>query len=117
MVKITYLRGGDQHTTKAERVMITTSKMPQTDLGLENAGVEYSHKGIEVNAHLQTSVPHILPPVTCWERICTPMSASGESRVVANNILRKHKLSADYRAVPRIHFHDTRSSLSRPQRS
>lgn len=104
MVKITYLRGGDQHTTKAERVMITTSKMPQTDLGLENAGVEYSHKGVEVNAHLQTSVPHIFAAGDVLGTYMYTHVGVYESRVVANNILRKHKLSADYRAVPRITF-------------
>ncbi|MFZ1812576.1 MAG: NAD(P)/FAD-dependent oxidoreductase [Candidatus Saccharimonadales bacterium] len=104
MVKVTYLRGGDQHTTKAERILISTSTVPQTDIGLENAGVEYSHKGITVNEHLQTSVPHIYAAGDVLGTYMYTHVGVYESRVVANNILRKHKLSTDYRAVPRVTF-------------
>ncbi|MGB3023571.1 MAG: NAD(P)/FAD-dependent oxidoreductase [Candidatus Saccharimonadales bacterium] len=104
MQRIAYLRGGDQHVVKAERVLVTTSKSPQTDLGLENAGVEYSHKGIEVNEHLQTSAPHIYAAGDVLGRYMYTHVGVYESRVVANNILRKHKVATDYRAVPRITF-------------
>ncbi len=104
MVKITYLRGGEQHTVKAEKLLITTSKIPHTDLGLENAGVEYSHRGIEVNEHLQTTAAHIYAAGDVLGHYMYTHVGVYESRVVANNLLRKHKVSPDYSAVPRVTF-------------
>ncbi len=104
MTRITYLRGGEQHTLKAEKLLVTTNKTPNTDLGLENAGVQYSHRGIDVNEHLQTSVPHIYAAGDVLGRYMYTHVGVYESRVVANNILRKHKVATDYRAVPRVTF-------------
>lgn len=104
MVKVTYLRGGEQHTVKAEKILVTTQKTPNTDLGLENAGVEFSHRGIDVNEHLQTSVPHIYAAGDVLGRYMYTHVGVYESRVVANNILRKHKVATDYRAIPRVTY-------------
>jgi len=104
MQRVTYLRGGEQHVVKAEKILVTTSKSPQTDLGLENAGVEYSHKGIEVNEHLQTNIPHIYAAGDVLGRYMYTHVGVYESRVVANNLLRKHKVATDYRAIPRVTF-------------
>ncbi len=102
--RITYLRGGEQHVTKAETLLIVTGKSPVTDLGLENAGIEYSHKGIEVNEHLQTSTPHIFAAGDVTGNYMYTHVGVYESRVVANNILRRAKVTPDYRAVPRVTF-------------
>lgn len=104
MTKVTYLRGGEQHVTKVEKVLITTSKKPNTDLGLENAGVDYSHKGIEVNEYLQTSVSHIYASGDVLGHYMYTHTGVYESRIVANNILRRHKVSPDYSAVPRVTY-------------
>ena len=104
MVKITYLRGGEQHVVKAEKVLITTRKVPHTDLGLENAGIEYSHKGIEVNEHLQTTAPHIYAAGDVLGHYMYTHVGVYESRVVANNLLKKQKVSPDYSAIPRVTF-------------
>lgn len=104
MIRATYLRGGEQHTIKAEAVMVATGKHPMIDLGLENAGVEYSHRGIDVDEHLRTSVPHIYAAGDVLGRAMYTHVGVYESRIVANNILRRTKLSPDYRAVPRVTF-------------
>jgi pyruvate/2-oxoglutarate dehydrogenase complex dihydrolipoamide dehydrogenase (E3) component len=104
MVKVTYLRGGEQHVVKAEKILITTNKVPHTDLGLENAGVEYSHKGVEVNEHLQTAASHIYAAGDVLGHYMYTHVGVYESRIVANNILRKQKISPDYSAVPRVTF-------------
>lgn len=103
-LRITYLRGGEQHTTKAEKIMIASGKSPVTDLGLENAGVEYSHKGIDVNDHLQTTAPHIYAAGDVTGNYMYTHVGVYESRVVANNILHRTKVTPDYRAVPRVVF-------------
>ncbi len=104
MAKVTYLRGGEQHVVKAEKILITTNQIPNTDLGLENAGVEYSHKGVEVNEHLQTTAAHIYAAGDVLGHYMYTHVGVYESRIVANNLLRKQKVTPDYTAVPRVTF-------------
>lgn len=104
MVRLTFLRGGEQHVLKAEKLLLATTKVPNTDLGLENAGIDYSHKGIEVNDHLQTNLPHVFAAGDVLGRAMYTHVGVYESRVVANNLLRKTKVSPSYAAVPRVTF-------------
>lgn len=104
MVKVTYLRGGDQHTIKAEKILVATGKTPSTDLGLENAGVEYSHKGIEVDDYLQTTASNIFAAGDVLGKYMYTHMGVYESRIVANNILNRAKIKPEYHAVPRVTF-------------
>jgi pyruvate/2-oxoglutarate dehydrogenase complex dihydrolipoamide dehydrogenase (E3) component len=46
--------------TTGDLLLVATGRSPIVrDLGLETAGVRYSHHGIEVNKHLQTTAAHI----------------------------------------------------------
>lgn len=102
--RIEYLRAGETHTMKADQVLIATGKTPMIDIGLENAGVVYSNLGIETNEWLQTSASHIYAAGdVLGEHMYTHVSVA-ESRIVANNILRKQKATPDYRAIPRVTF-------------
>lgn len=102
--RVTYTRGGEQHTVKVDQLLIATGKEPTVDLGLENAGVDYTAKGIEVNEHLQTSAPHIYAAGDVLGRYMYTHMGVYESRIVAHNMTNKHKLSPNYRAVPRVTF-------------
>lgn len=104
MVKVTYLRGGDQHTVKAEKILVATGKKPLTDLGLENAGVDYNHKGIDVDDHLQTTASNIFAAGDVLGKYMYTHMGVYESRIVAHNILHKNKLKPSYQAVPRVTF-------------
>ncbi|EEL50531.1 MULTISPECIES: dihydrolipoyl dehydrogenase [Bacillus cereus group] len=43
-----------------EYVLVTVGRKPRVnELGLEAAGIEFSSKGIPVNEHMQTNIPHI----------------------------------------------------------
>ncbi|HET7630601.1 MAG TPA: NAD(P)/FAD-dependent oxidoreductase [Candidatus Saccharimonadales bacterium] len=102
--KVTYQRGGESHTVKVDQLMIAAGKQPNVDLGLENAGVDYTAKGIEVNQQLQTSAPHIFAAGDVIGRHMYTHMGVYESRVAAHNLLAKNKVSVDYRAVPRVTF-------------
>ncbi len=97
-------RGGTEKIVKAEEILIAAGRTPNVDLGLENASVAYTAKGIEVNETLQTSTKHIYAAGDVLGRDATTHSALLESRVAAHNILERTKMTPDYTATPRILF-------------
>lgn len=102
--KITYSRGGTEHTVQVDEILIATGRRPNVDLGLENASVQYTPKGIEVNANLQTSAKHIYAAGDVLGHDAHTHTALLESRVAAQNLLHKQKTSPDYTATPRLTF-------------
>lgn len=104
IIRVTYLRGGEEHSVKVDQLLIATGKLPTTDLGLENAGVEYSSKGIDVDEQLQTTAKHIFAAGDVLGRYMYTHMGVYEGRIVANNLLRRNKISPDYKAVPRVTF-------------
>ena len=57
--RVVFLRGGEEKSVRVDSVMLCTGSTPATDIGLENAGVKYDHKGIKVQSNLRTSIRHI----------------------------------------------------------
>lgn len=102
--RVEFLRGGEQHTVKADQVLVAIGKDPSVDIGLENAGVEYSARGIDTNEHLQTNIRHIYAAGDVLGHHMYTHVGVYESRIAANNILNKHKAAPDYKAVPRVTF-------------
>lgn len=104
MIRVTYIRGSEQHTVKVDQLLVAAGKAPTVDIGLENAGVAYTPKGVEVDDHLQTSVKHIS---ACGDAIGRSMFTHVgvyESKIFAHNLLNKNKVTPDYRAIPRVTF-------------
>jgi len=102
--KVTYTRGGVERSVKVDEILVATGRHPTVDLGLENASVEYTPKGIEVNEHLQTSARHIYAAGDVLGHSSHTHTALLESRVAAHNLLNKQKISPDYTATPRLTF-------------
>lgn len=102
--RVTYLRGYVEKTVRVDEVLVATGRVPNTDLGLENAHVTYSAAGIDVNDHLQTSARHIYAAGDVLGRSQHAHSALLESRVAAHNILNKSKLTPDYTGTPTLTF-------------
>ena len=102
--RVTYVRGGVEHTAKVDQILIATGKAPTVDIGLENAGVEYTPKGVEVDEFLATSAKHILASGDVLGRYMFTHMGVYESRIAAHNLLNKTKVSPDYTAVPRVTF-------------
>ena len=102
--RVTISRGGVEKSVRVDEILIAAGRMPNVDLGLENAGVAYTPKGIEVNHELQTSVRHIFAAGDVLGRESNTHSALLESRVAANNILHKTKATPDYTATPTLIF-------------
>jgi len=104
MKRVTYMRGDMEHSVKVDEVLVATGKMPNVDIGLENAGVEYTPQGIEVNAQLQTTVKHIYAAGDVLGGYMYTHVALLESRIAAQNMFHRDKISPDYSAVPRITY-------------
>lgn len=102
--RVTYTRGGQEHSLRVDEVLIAAGRTPNVDLGLENAGVDYTSKGILVNDQLQTSAKHIYAAGDVLGRNGYTHSALLESRVAAQNLLSKNKVIPDYTASPRVVF-------------
>jgi len=102
--RVSFIRGGNEHTIKADQVLVAIGKYPTVDIGLENAGVEYTSRGISTNEHLQTSAKHIYAAGDVLGRYMYTHTGVYESRIVAHNVLHKQKVAPDYRAVPRVTF-------------
>lgn len=102
--KILITRGGVEKHIKADEILIATGRTPNVDLGLENATVEYTPKGIEVNEHLQTNVKHIYAAGDVLGRNNLTHTALLESRIAASNMLNRSKTTPDYTATPNIIF-------------
>lgn len=103
--RVTYTRGGVEKSLHVDDVLIATGRVPSVDLGLENASVAYTPKGIEVNDHLQTTARHIFAAGDVLGRGSHTHTALLESRVAAHNLLHpKTKIVPDYTATPRLTF-------------
>lgn len=103
--RITYSRGGVEKSLHVDEVLIATGRVPSVDLGLENASVTYTPKGIDTNEFLQTSARHIYAAGDVLGHNGHTHTAILESRVVAHNLLHpKSRISPDYAATTRLAF-------------
>lgn len=102
--RVHYQKGNQLHTIKVDEIMIAAGKLANVDLGLENAGVEYTPKGIIANEYMQTSAKHIYAAGDVTGPYMLTHVAIYQSRLAANNMFHKQKIAADYRAVPRVTY-------------
>lgn len=102
--KIIISRAGVEKSVKVDEVLVATGRTPSVDLGLENAGVIYDQSCITVNNYLQTNIKHIYAAGDVLGRSNLTHNAILESRIVANNILRRNKIAPDYTATPKVIF-------------
>lgn len=102
---VTYLVGSDEHTIKVDQVLLAAGQEPMVDLGLENAGIEYSKNGVKVDEYLETTGKHIYAAGNVLGRHLYTHTGVYEGRIVANNLLHpKQRLTPDYTAVPHVTF-------------
>jgi pyruvate/2-oxoglutarate dehydrogenase complex dihydrolipoamide dehydrogenase (E3) component len=102
--RVTYMRGGVEKSVRVDEVLVAAGRMPNVDLGLENASVAYTPKGIEVNDYLQTTARHIYAAGDVLGRSTPTHTALLQSRIAAHNLFNKTKVIPDYTATPRLTF-------------
>ena len=112
-VVATVMVGGRERHFRAERLLVATGRMPNTDnISIERAGVKVNQRGeVIVDEHLHTNVPHILAAGDVIGRqhesqMATPVG-SRDGGIAAQNALSGRELRAvDHRVIPRTIFTD-----------
>jgi mercuric reductase len=103
--RVTFSRGGVEKSIRVDEVLIAAGRAPNVDLGLENAAIQYTPKGIQVHGHLQTSNRDIFAAGDVLGRPDSyTHTALLESRIAAHNLFSKSKLIPNYTATPRLTF-------------
>lgn len=102
--RILFSRGGAEKFVKADEILVAAGRTPNVDLGLENASINYTPKGIEVNEFLQTSTKHIFAAGDVLGKDSHTHTALLESRVAAHNMFDKTKVVPNYTATPGLIF-------------
>lgn len=102
--RVTYQQGRETKSIKVDEVLLAAGKIANVDIGLENAGVEYTPKSITVNEFMQTTTKNIYAAGDVAGPFMFTHMAIYQSRLAANNMWKKRKVAADYRAVPRCIF-------------
>lgn len=89
--QVAFTHAGKTYSVKVDAVLITCGKKPNVDLGLENAGIEFSPSGIVTNNAMQTNVSHIFAAGDVVGPYHLTSTALHQSRLAAHNILHPKK--------------------------
>lgn len=101
--KVIFLRGGQEKSIRVDQVLMCTGNQPNIDIGLENAGVKFTQRGIDVNEHCRTNVKNIYAAGDVLGGHSSTEKALIEARAAAADILgRGKKAAVDYRGIIRI---------------
>jgi mercuric reductase len=104
--------GGTERRFAAERLLVATGRVPNTDaLGLDRIGVAVdAHGFVQVDEHPRTSVPHIWAAGDVIghhtdRQLATPVGAH-DGGIAAANALEGELRKVDHRVIPRTIFTD-----------
>lgn len=105
---LTWGTGDESAEVAVEEVLLATGRVPNVDqLALDAAGVAYSERGIDVDATMQTSIPHIFAVGDVTGIYPFTHAADYQARVAIHNLFSVGSpLRADYRVVPWTTFTD-----------
>lgn len=85
-------------TLEAQKLLLAAGRTPVVDgLKLENAGVQYSARGIPVNANLQTNVGHIYAVGDCNSNYLFSHAAMHQGMIALMNIMRPWPFKKDFK--------------------
>ena len=101
--KVIFLRGGQEKSVRIDEVLMCTGNQPNVDIGLENAGIKYTQRGIEVNEHCRTSAKNIYAAGDVLGGHSSTEKALIEARAAIADILgRGKKLVTNYEGIIRM---------------
>ena len=93
--RITFLQGQVEKSVRVDEILIANQQIPATDLGLENAGVKYTRKGVSVDSSLRTSARHIFAAGSVVDTTIQTHEVLSQSRIAAHNLLHNNRIKLD----------------------
>lgn len=93
--RITFLQGQVEKSVRVDEILIADQQIPATDLGLENAGVKYTRKGVSVDSSLRTSARHIFAAGSVVDTTIQTHEVLSQSRIAAHNLLHNNRIKLD----------------------
>ncbi|NAO95614.1 mercury(II) reductase [Halomonas sp. MG34] len=101
-----FIVGTNSGTLRANQLLVATGRTPNTDaLNLAGIGVETSHGAIQVDEHLQTTIPGIYAAGDCTDQPqFVYVAAAGGSRAAVN--MTGGEVTLDLSAMPGVMFTD-----------
>jgi dihydrolipoamide dehydrogenase len=100
-LKVSAVVGEGEKAFEGEVVLMAVGRRPNLEgLGLEEAGVRFSKKGIEVNSRMETNIPGIYAVGDVTGQWLLAHFAFAQGEVAAENVL-GHEGQLDSRVVPR----------------
>ena len=100
--KVIFMRGGQEKSIKVDAVILCTGSAPNIDLGLENAGVKYTHDGIKTEDSMQTSTKNIYAAGDVTGGPSSTEKAIFDARIATAHIVGKSKLVRNYTGLIRV---------------
>lgn len=101
-IRVHFVHAGVKRQILVDQVLVTVEDQACTDLGLENAGVDYTPQGIITNQKLQTTAPHIYAVGDVLGLTGTNHDSDLESKVTSYNIIHNRKVNINYQATPQL---------------
>jgi pyruvate/2-oxoglutarate dehydrogenase complex dihydrolipoamide dehydrogenase (E3) component len=89
-----------------DKVLLATGRIPNTDLGLEKAGVAYTADGIGVDDFLRTNIKHIYAVGDCTTGAKYTHYASFQGGMAGRNAVLPIKSNGHRRVIPHVVFTD-----------
>jgi len=114
------LKTKEGETLEAERLLMAAGRVPTLDgLNLENAGVNYTPRGIPVNSNLETNVSHIYAVGDCNSNYLFSHAAMHQGMIALMNIMRPWPFKKDFKkyVVPWTVFTEPQVSMVGMQES
>lgn len=105
-VSVTYKKNGKTRTVTAEKLLVATGVVPNSDrLNLEKTGVKVNTRGfVKVNSYMETNVLGIYALGDIVGRYMFRHSANLEADYVSYNITNRERMRVDYHPMPHAVF-------------
>ena len=91
-----------EKVVRVDCIVLATGAKPETDYGLENAGVKYKESGITVNKFFQTSTRNIYAVGDCLGGESSTERCEYQASILVSNLLNKSKNFTNYSGYIRL---------------
>ncbi|MEL7585483.1 MAG: dihydrolipoyl dehydrogenase [Prolixibacteraceae bacterium] len=100
--EVIFEKDGQVHSVTGEQVLLSVGRRPNVaGIGLENIGVEFSHRGVKIDQHCRTNVPNVYAAGDITGFSLLAHTASREGEVAVNHMLGRKDVMR-YNAIPGV---------------